>query len=211
MNEWWDTLSALNKAFYAGAGFFSVFFVWQLLAALIGLGGDEVDADADVDMDVSTDLDHDGTYDHFEGGAEADSGESMASFKLLSVRAIITFFTLFTWGGALYMNDGVPPHKATGLALIWGLAGGLIIAVLLNALRKLAETGTPQLATSLGTTGTVYLNIPENGTGEVKVTVSGVISHVKARAKEGKAVAAGTPIRVVRKIGHNALEVEVVE
>ncbi|MDP6525964.1 MAG: hypothetical protein QGH15_17270 [Kiritimatiellia bacterium] len=211
MNEWWDTLSTLNKAFYSGAGFFSVLFIWQLLSALIGLGGDDVDLDGDVDVDVSADLDHDGTYDDFEAGAEADSGETMTSFKLLSVRAIITFFTLFTWGGALYMNDGVPAHKATGLALIWGLAGGLMIAVLLNALRKLAETGNLQLATSLGTTGTVYLNIPENGTGEVKVTVSGVVSHVKARAKEGKAIVAGTPIQVVRKIGNSILEVEVVE
>lgn len=210
MSEWWDTLNALNQAFYVGACFFSVLFIWQLLAALIGLGGDEIDADGDVDVDVSADLDHDGTYDDFEAGAEADSGESMTSFKLLSVRAIITFFTLFTWGGALYMNDGIAAPKATGLALIWGLAGGLIIAVLLNMLRKLAETGNRQLATSLGTMGTVYLNIPENGTGEVKVTVSGVVSHVKARAKDGKEVAAGTPIRVVKKIGPNILEVEVV-
>jgi len=211
MSEWWNTLSPLNQAFYSGAAFFSVLFLWQMISALVGLGGDEVDSDADLEMDASADIDSDGTYDDFEAGAEADAGESLGSFKILSVRAIITFFTLFTWGGALYMNDGVPPHKATGLALMWGVAGGLIIAFLLNAMRRLTESGNPQLSTSVGTTGTVYLNIPENGTGEVKVTVSGVVSHVKARAKGAEAISAGTPIRVVRKMGHNTLEVETVE
>ncbi|MCK5850969.1 MAG: hypothetical protein KAH23_08640, partial [Kiritimatiellae bacterium] len=108
MTEWWELLSSLNRALFSAAAFFSVIFVWQLIAAFIGLGGDEIDADVDAD----TDLDHDGTYDHFEHGADADAVESTIAFKLLSIRSIITFFTLFTWGGALYMSQGASVSRA---------------------------------------------------------------------------------------------------
>ena len=40
MGDWWQGLSGLNQAFYAAAAFFSAFFVWQFIAALMGMGGD---------------------------------------------------------------------------------------------------------------------------------------------------------------------------
>ena len=95
------------KFFYSAALFFSVFFVWQLISALIGLGADDFDADTDGDVGGGGDVDH--TYDHFEDGAEADDVGTSVDFKLLSLRSIITFFTLFFWGAALYVDKAKVP------------------------------------------------------------------------------------------------------
>jgi hypothetical protein len=206
MNEWWNELSSINQGFYAAATFFGVIFVWQLLAVLMGLSTDDADMDVDVDADI--DLDHDGTYDHFEQGASSDAAETLSAFRLLSIRSIITFFTLFTWGGALYMDTGETVTKSLTLATIWGLAGMFIVAGLFYMLKQLSETGTSNLATSVGSAGTVYLDIPANGIGEVKVTVSGILSHVKARGIDGQAFAVNTPIRVTRRIGQRTIEVD---
>ena len=43
MGEWWNNLDALTRGFYSAAAFFSVFFIWQLIAALTGLAGDDAD------------------------------------------------------------------------------------------------------------------------------------------------------------------------
>ena len=90
MNEWWNGLDALNKAFYIGAGFFSLIFLWQFLASLIGMAGEGADVDVDADMDVDG-LD----LDDIEAGAIEEAGETVAAFNVLSLRAILAFCTLF--------------------------------------------------------------------------------------------------------------------
>jgi len=210
MAEWWDALTAINKAFYGLAAFFSVFFVWQFLATLIGLAGDsDVDAGGDVDVDVDADVD--ATYDHFEHGAEADAGETMVAFKLLSIRSTIAFFTLFSWAVAMYLNNGKTLTTALIYGLIWGTAAMLIVALMLTWMRKLTETGNVDLATCVGTVGEVYLDIPGNGVGEVRVTVSGRVSYVKARAAGAAALPSRTMIRVVRRLDQATVEVKPIE
>ncbi len=209
MNEWWNGLDALNKAFYIGAGVFSLLFLWQFISSLIGMAGEgvhvEVEADADVDID-GLDL------DEVEGGAIEEAAESAAAFKVLSLRAILAFFTLFTWAGAMYMQDDTyGTASALIYAALWGLGAWLFVAALVYYIRKLAETGTQRVSTCVGTVGTVYLNIPANGAGEVRVTVSGVISRVAARGVGGMAIDAGTPVRVKRTLGPNAVEVELAD
>jgi hypothetical protein len=92
--------------------------------------------------------------------------------------------------------------------LLWGLAGGVAVAVLVHYLKKMAETGTAKLSSCVGTTGTVYVNIPAGGTGEVRVTVSGRLTHVAARSVDGAAIAAGTMIRVASQLSDNTVAVE---
>jgi len=223
MWSWWSDLSGLIKGFYVAAFFFSALFLWQLIGALIGIvGGHDVevdgggadvhvDTDADVDVDVPHDIDvgHDFDIDHpeFEHGAALDATETVAAFKLLSIRSILAFLMLFTWAGALYMNQGVPAPRAMLYALLWGTASMVLVALLFYGMRRLTETGSPRIASCLGTRGTVYLDIPRDGMGEVRVTVSGVLTHVKARGLQGAQLRAGTPIRVRRILGPNSVEV----
>jgi membrane protein implicated in regulation of membrane protease activity len=65
--------------------------------------------------------------------------------------------------------------------------------------------------TALGEEGTVYINVPPEGEGRVRVLVSGAISHVKARSKSDKTLEEGTKVRVCRIIDDNTVEVEPME
>ncbi len=199
MMEWWNTLTTLNQVFYGLAVFFSVLFIWQLLAALLGLT-DDGDGDFDHGGDADGGVDH---HDHL------DAADTAASFRLVSLRTIITFFTLFTWGSSLYLSQEEPPGTAMGLAALWGLAGMVLVAAVFYWMAKLGETGTSDLDSAVGTAGTVYVDIGEGGgRGEVRVTVSGVVTYVKARSVDGQGLKAGTPVRVLRRLGQNVVEVE---
>lgn len=200
MQEWWQGLESATRFFYGMAAFCSVFFVWQIIAAFLGLTGDDVDvghADIDIsDIDASDDFD------------PHDVVESSQAFKILSLRSIITFFTLFSWGCALYTGGGMPVVKAMGISSIWGLAGMFAIAFIFYGMGRLTETGTKDVATCIGEIGTVYLDIPADGYGEVKTSVSGVVEHVKARSVNGEALRSGTQVRIVKAIGQTLVGVE---
>jgi hypothetical protein len=197
MAEWWSGLTGLNQFFYAGAAFFSVFLLWQLVASLTGLS-----ADHDVDGGVG----HPGDLAADPHGA--DAADTAMAFKLLSVRSIISFFTLFCWGAALYLNRGDTPVRALTYAMIWGLTGMALVSLILWGMRRLVSVGNLRLESCVGTDGTVYVNIPANGMGEVRVEVGGVVSYVKARTVDGQALKAGAAIRVARKLTANTVMVE---
>ncbi len=202
MTEWWHNLSSINRGFFCAAAFFSVFFLWQMLAALLGLGDDDGGDDISDSGDVDSDM------DDFDSGADTDSSATIVAFKLLSIRAIITFCTLFSWGSALYLNQGDGLTRSMGISAIWGLAGMASVALVLSLLPKLAHTGTKRISSSLGAEGTVYLDIPEGGLGEIRVSVSNVISYVKARDVSGKALKTGTPVVVRRIVDQTTVAVE---
>ena len=195
MQEWWSGLAGITQFFYGMAAFFSVFFLWQMIGAFLGLDGDSMDLGGDV-TDVPDDMD-------FE-----DVMESSEAFKVLSLRSIITFFTLFSWGGALYMSEGMSAVKAMGFASIWGLVGMLAIAGIFYFMGKMSETGTKDVASAQGKVATVYLDIPSDGFGEVKTTVSGAVEHIKARSINGTTLPSGTQVRIVKVVGQTLVEVE---
>jgi hypothetical protein len=72
----------------------------------------------------------------------------------------------------------------------------------------MAETGNIRLESCNGQAGTVYLNIPAGGDGEVRVCVSGVMRTVRARVTGGRELKAGAPVKVTRVLGPNLVEVE---
>ena len=204
-------MDALNQAFYIAAMFFSVIFLWQFIASLIGIGGGEADAevdvDADIDVDVEVDADIDGGLDHAEAMAASDAASTLQAFRLLSLRAILAFCMLFFWAGALYLDSG----KSTTISILyatgWGVLAWGVITVLINMLHRLTETGTASISSSVGTTGSVYMDIPSDGLGKVRTVVSGRVSAVDARAAGGTAIPAGTPVRVVRVLDGTTVEV----
>lgn len=204
MTEWWKSLDPVNQWFYVAAMFFGVFFLWQLVAALIGLGGGE-DADADGgDFDAAD-------HPEFEHGSAVDAHETVAAFKMLSIRSILAFCTLFTWAVAMYLDIGTKLTRALAYGLGWGLIGMIAVSLIFFMMRRLTESGNPRLASSVGTRGRVYMDIPPAGEGEVRVTVSGVLSHVRARVKGGAPLQAGSRIRVVRLLDSSTIEVAPVE
>lgn len=203
--EWWSGLTALNQAFYASAGFFSLIFIWQFISSLIGLSGGEGDVEIDVDTDIDTDAAID--LDSIEAHSLEEAAETVAAFKILSIRAILAFLTLFSWASALYLDMGKSRTRALVYATLWGLAAWTLVAVLVYWLRKLAETGNERIASCVGRRGTVYMNIPTSGAGKVRVMISGRIAMVSARGAGGASIDAGTPVRVVRALDATSVEV----
>jgi hypothetical protein len=203
MMTWWQSLSGLTQAMYGAALVVSAPFLWQLVAAFMGLGHDGADDLGAHDVGAADADAHD-----LPAEGVADSIATVLAFKMLSVRALLTFFMLFFWGAALYLDRGVGLSRAFGLAVIWGVAGMASVGMLLHFLPRLAQTGTRDLAACVGSEGVVYLDIPAQGTGEVRVSVSGVVCYIKARGAAGAALKAGTPVTIRRRLGQTLLEVE---
>ncbi|WP_372794715.1 hypothetical protein [Pontiella sp.] len=204
MTEWWDGLAGMTQFFYAAAAFFSVFFLWQVIGAFLGLADDDADFSSGVteadDLDLSPDdLDH------------QDVVDSSQAFKLLSLRTIVTFFTLFFWMAALYTTNGMEVTPALGYASLWGLGGMFVVASILYLLHKMTESGTKDLLTVKGCAATVYLDIPADGYGEVKTIVNGASEHIKARSTEGVDLPAGTQVKIVQVMSQTLVGVVKVE
>ncbi len=209
MAAWWSSLSSLNQFFWGLVVFFSTLFVWQLVASFAGvLGG--VGADTDGALDADADLDGDGDLVSDDADLTEDM-EGLSTFRLLSVRSVLAFCTLFSWAAALYLGRDVSRVSAFAVAALWGLAGMLVVALFFWLLPRLTEEGTADLSSAQGQKGTVYVNIPADGDGQVRLIVGGRLRFLRARAAHGASLTAGTEVRVIRVTGGRILEVEEVE
>ena len=200
MHEWWANLSGVNQVFYLVSAFFSVIFLWQFLASLVGLSGGEADVDATFDAEASP--------EGIEAHSFEDAAETSAAFRLVSLRAILAFCTLFSWAMALYLDMNTPMGTSLLYAFLWGAAGWVMVALMIHMLLKLSETGTRKLSSCVGKLGTVYMNIPARGRGRVRVMVSGAMSTVPARSHTDEPLQAGTDVRVLRVLDNLTVEVE---
>jgi len=198
--------SFLSSVYWGSALFFSVLFGWQLLATLFGhiSGGDQVDAGTAHDAGGG----HDGGAAGHAGHEAGTAAESIATFKLLSVRSVTAFGLLFGWAGVLYHRAGVTQNFTILYSLLWGFVGMLIVSSIFYFFMRMAETGTRRLSSAVGQPATVYMDIPANGAGQVRVLCSGSICFVNARAAGGEALKAGTPVVIKRVFGPNVVEVE---
>ena len=203
IGNWWSGLDVINQWLYAAAFFFGAFFLWQLIAAVMGIS-----ADHSIDHDLTSSVDT--MADHGVGDTTAahDAAATLDVFRLLSFRSVLAFLTMFTWAGALYMNNGTKVGLALLYGTFWGLGGMVAVAGLMYLMQKATESGNANLSTCIGAEGTVYLNIAEGGDGEVRVSVSGVVHTVRARSAGGVPIKAGTAIHVKRVLGPNMVEVE---
>ncbi len=208
MEVWWNSLTYLNKGFAVAALGFSVLFLWQIISLLIGFSADGhgniLNSSGDGGGAAGAHLDQ--AHGHGDAAGHSPGGE--ITFSLVSVRSVIAFGTLFTWAGTLYLMSGTHFILAMLYSFLWGITAMFGVAYLVYKLVRMQEIGTSNLWTSLGEEGVVYLGIPENGIGKVRVLVSGVVSFVNARTGDGKPMVAGTPVRVVGVADDHVLEVE---
>jgi len=208
----------MGSIFWGAAVFFSILFLWQLLATLFGHigGGETTDVSAGHDVgagghDVAAG--HDAAAGHAHDGA-VGAAESVASFKLLSIRSITAFGMLFGWAGVLYSRSLAPDESANWViikSLLWGFVGMLIVSAIFYFLMRMTESGTRRLSTCVGQRAMVYMDIPAGGTGQVKTIVSGIVTFVPARAVGGEPFKAGTPVIVKRLLDATTVEVEKAE
>ena len=199
--------SFLINVYWGAALFFSVLFAWQLLATLFGHfgGGDNIDAGAAHDAGAGG---HDVGAGHAGHAGHEAGADSVASFKLLSIRSMTAFGLLFGWAGVLYHRAEVSENLTILYSLLWGFVGMLIVSAIFYFFMRMTETGTRRLSSAVGQPATVYMDIPAGGAGQVRVLCGGSICFINARAAGGEALKAGTPVIIKRVAGPNVVEVE---
>lgn len=188
--------------FYAIGIVATVILILQIVLSLIGLGGDHDLADG-----AGVDVDHAdfGGLEHAGAGVEHDSGPG-----LISLRSLLAFFSGFGWGGALLIRLRMPTVLAVGGALIIGGFFLLVVFWLMGLIYSLSESGTIELRNAVGQTGTVYLPIPpqRSGQGQVQVTVQGRLRELPAMTDAAERLPTGTPVRVIGMLTHDVVLVE---
>jgi hypothetical protein len=157
--------------------------VLRLLLMLIGLqiGADHGDVPPDLDMNIDAD-----SGDHGVGG----------EVNYLSIQSLSGFFTMFGLVGM-----GLLQIQATQLwSLVGALAAGIVTAwasgMIVLTMQRLQSTGTMVISNAIGQQGTVYLTIPERGTGIVNVTVQGALRQFDAISESGEKIPTGEIVRV---------------
>ena len=187
----------MEAIFFYSAVIGGSFLVIQTILNVIGIGASSLDIG---DGEVSEAVEFDG-----------DAAHSMF-LHVLSLRALVAFFTFFGLGGMAGDAAGLEPRMTIFLAVGAGLASMLIVAYVMNLLMGLHSSGTLDMKNAVGTTGRVYLRIPAEkaGQGKVHVTVQG--RTVEARAvTAGPELPTGAAAKVVRLVDSGTLEVQSAE
>jgi len=154
----------------------------QLL--LLFLGGDVADGDVDLDMD----------------------GDGLSFF---SIRTVASFLTFFGLTGLYGMQQGWTSAATTGSAIGAGVGMMLLVAWLFSLQTKLHQEGNLDPAGAVGLNATVYLRIPESGTGKGKITVvlQGRTAEYGA-VTDGPELPTGSDVQIVRMVNKSTFAVE---
>lgn len=175
--------SGLDTAVYAGMALLgtALFALRMLLMFVIGLDGD-------IDVDIE-DIEH-GT-----------------GFSLISLQSIIGFFMGAGWAGlAARLEWGLDTPISAIIAGGFGVVLMVLSAAMMFAALKLRHDVTYEMDDATGKVGTVYMTIPEkgSGTGQVRVTISGRQMTVEA-VSSGEKLEAFTAVRVDEVRGDKVL------
>ena len=137
--------------------------------------------------DSGVDLDHDGSVDAPDGNI---------GMKLLSLQSIAGFFTMFGLVGLGLLQVKAAPIWSLLGALAAGLVTAWVTAMIFYQMRRLQSEGTMVIQDAIGQIGSVYLTIPEQGTGVVSVAVKGTLRSLDAVSETGQRLPTGTMVRV---------------
>jgi hypothetical protein len=156
--------------------------VLRIILMMVGL--DQGDA-----PDVSVEVDHGGDLGAHEGAG--------AGVNFLSLQSIAGFFTMFGLVGLGLLQI----HVAEIWSLLGALAAGMLTAwatgMIFLQMRRLQSEGNLVIGNAVGQVGTVYLTIPEKGSGVVTVTVQGAQRTLDAVSEHGQRIPTGSMVRVV--------------
>ena len=224
MVEWWNSLAVLQQVFYYIAVPFTVILLIQAIMTIIGLGGNDADADADTDFDTDADTDFDADTDtnfdvdtdtdaDFDADADLDADTDidvedfdhgvMYGFKFFTVRGIVAFFCIFGWTGAALYHSGMQPVWIVILAAAAGFLAMFVIGLIFYAVKRLQSSGNINYINAVGRTASVYIPIPEKrtGTGKVMVMIQERLVEAEAVTDEKKKIPTGETVKITGNIG----------
>jgi len=199
MFEFYGTLILVEKIFFYCAAFGGMLFAVRLMLMLVGGHGGDFDASG-------ADAIH-GTADFSHGG------DSDVSFKVLTLQGVSAFFMMFGLVG-LCVSKMLPrqPEALQVVSIAAGTAAGVftawIIAKLFSMMMKLQSDGSLHIENAVGQQGTVYLNIPAEGTGKIQIAIQGSLRVCEAVSAKKEAIKSGTPVTVTAVFSGSTLAVE---
>lgn len=168
-------------------------------------GADDFDAGFDTDFDGHFDVDTHMDIDADHAGGVADSD---FSFKLLSMQGLTAFFMMFGLVGLALLRAGLMTFLTIGGGITAGLFSVLVISIVFSQMFRLQSDGTIDIQNAVGQSGSVYLGIPVQGTGQVQVPVQGALKILDAVSTDGQRLETGEKIRVTGIVDNNTLLVE---
>lgn len=202
MNNWWNTLSGLEKFFWVLAIPSTAVFIFQMIMLIIGIDydsdlsgfdGGEIDIpDMDLYEDISSmDIDSLDSNPHYGFNPNV-------SLKLFTIRNVIVFITVFSWAGITGIRNNFSIIGAIFFAVVLASIVVLLLSFVFYMLLKLTQSGNVDIRNAIGSEGEVYLNIPKGGkeAGKVQVTFQGALRDYDA-ITYGKALKTGTKIKII--------------
>ncbi|MEE2629553.1 MAG: hypothetical protein VX492_01690 [Candidatus Thermoplasmatota archaeon] len=140
--------------------------------------------------------------DVFDGlfGIDVDMGAD-ASFKALTFQGIMAFMMFFGLGGLWVLKSDGGDNLAILAGAICGGCSMYGTGKLFQLFVDLQQDGTTELSEAIGSKGTTYLRISENGVGQVTVEVNGAQRTYNAKSEDGARIGTGDFIEVVDVIG----------
>lgn len=144
-----------------------------LLLLVSTLSGFDIDSDVDFDSD--------------DGGG------------LGVVKSLLTFISVGSFTArAIALNSDWSWFWALSAGIISGIIGILILGMLLKLLLNQQEEGNYEFWQAEGNTASVYITIPENGMGKITVEINGANRELPAKSEDGKSIASGQKVIVVK-------------
>ena len=144
------------------------------------------------------------TADIFEGllGMEGvgDLGAD-ASFKALTFQGLMAFLMFFGLAGLYTLKSTETSTIAIAVGGGAGFASMYFTGKLFQLFITLQSDGTVEISESGGSTGTVYLKIPDNGAGKVQVNFGGSMRTMNAKSHDNAEIDSGEFIEVVDTMG----------
>ena len=196
MADWWEALGTVGQVFACIAIPATLILIIQMILTLIGLSGDDADADiADSDSDGGIEID-DGDNDIVDGG-----------LRLFTLRGLIAFFSVMGWVGTICCEGDLSLPITILISVASGTLAMLVIALLMKWLFGLQYDGTENIRDALGVSGTVYVRIPpsRSGKGKINAIVQGKLCERDAVTDEETIINYGEEITVVGISGEETL------
>ena len=184
MIEWWNSMDLVGQIFALIAVPSTLVLVVQTILLLVGIGGDDIDADG-VDITGNGIGDTPG-----DGGADG--------LALFSLRGIMAMASVGGWSGLVMHESGINLTVTVVLAAAFGFMALVGIAYLMKLAMKLQQNGTLDLGYAIGKVGTVYIPIPADmkGGGKIHLTMQERFIEVDAMTTAGRKIATGESVRV---------------
>lgn len=203
MSSYLAGLSMLEKIYLACAVFGGGFFVLRTILMLTGIG----DTDSDVDTDAADfdhgDLDHGDHVDDTHHGDRVDDidhgdhGHADSGLKLLTVQGLTAFMMMFGLTGFAISRGSVLGSIFTvAIGILVGLFAMWLVAKGFALMRSLQSSGNIQIYDAIGEEGSVYLTIPAEGIGKIRITISERLKVVDAVSQDKVELKTGTRVRV---------------